>query len=103
MTAPRKAKAVIFVMIKKYVENIINNFPEKLKSTDIAKTLAGNSLFNQGQGGKLQIEHAGAFYSTVVAKGLFQCTKLGRPDIQPTIAVLLQTRAKMTGLNSSDR
>jgi hypothetical protein len=76
---------VIFGMIN-YVENMIRDFPEKLKSTDIAKMPAGDGLFNQGQGGKLPMEHAEA-YHTMVAKGLFLC-KCARPDIQPTIAVL---------------
>jgi hypothetical protein len=81
---------VIFGMIK-YVQNMIRDFPDKLKSIDIAKTPAGNGLFNQGQGRKLPTEHAEA-YHTMVAKGLFLC-KCARPNIQPTIAVLC-TRVK---------
>jgi hypothetical protein len=83
---------VIFGMIK-YVENMIKDIPEKLKSTaDIAKTPAGeDGLFNQGQGGKLPMECAKA-YHTMVAKGLFLC-KRARPDIHPTMAVLC-TRVK---------
>jgi hypothetical protein len=50
---------VIFGMIK-YVENMIKDFPEKLKSTDIVKMPAGNGLFNQGQGGKLPTERVEA-------------------------------------------
>eukprot|EP00978_Attheya_sp_CCMP212_P044901 scaffold326348_cov39-Attheya_sp.AAC.1 len=85
----RKGK-VIFGMIK-YVENMIKDFPEELKSTDTARTPAGDGLFNLGQGGKLAKERAEAFH-TMVAKGLFLC-KRARPDIQPTIAVLC-TRVK---------
>jgi len=40
---------VIFGMIN-YVENMIEDFPMKLKSTDVAQTPAGDGLFNQGQG-----------------------------------------------------
>jgi hypothetical protein len=75
----------------KYVENMIKDFPEKLKSTDIAKTPAGDGLFNQGQGGKLPTEHAEAHH-TMAAKGLCLC-KHARPDIHPTITVLC-TRVK---------
>jgi hypothetical protein len=51
---------VIFGMIK-YVEDMIKDFPEKLKSTDIAEMPAGDGLFNQGQGGKLPTKHAEAY------------------------------------------
>ena len=81
---------VSFGMIK-YVENMIRDFPEKLKSTDVAMTPAGDGLFNEGQGKKLPTERAEA-YHTSVAKGLFLC-KRARPDVQPTIAVLC-TRVK---------
>jgi hypothetical protein len=87
---------VIFGMIK-YVENMIKDFPMKLKSTDIAQTPAGDGLFNEGQGKKLPTERAEA-YHTSVAKGLFLC-KRARPDIQPTVAVLC-TRVK--GPNEAD-
>jgi hypothetical protein len=87
---------VTFGMIK-YVENMIRDFPEKLKSNDIAKMPAGNGLFSEGQGRKLPIECAEA-YHTSVAKGLFLC-KCVRPNMQPTIAVLC-TRVK--SLNVTD-
>ena len=35
----------------------------KLKSSDIAKALAGKGLFNQGQGGKLTTERADALHN----------------------------------------
>jgi hypothetical protein len=88
---------VIFGMMIKYVENMIRDFPEKLKSTDVAKTPAGDGLFNQGQGRKLPTERAEACHM-MVAKGLFLC-KCTRPDIQPMIAVLC-TRVK--DLNEAD-
>jgi hypothetical protein len=74
-----------------YVENMLKDFPEKLKETDTSKTPAGDDLFNKGQGKKLTTERAEG-YHTMVAKGLFLC-KRARPDIQPTIAVLC-TRVK---------
>jgi hypothetical protein len=81
---------IIFGMIK-YVENMIKDFPKKLKSTDIPKTPAGGGLFNKGQGGKLPTEWAEA-YHMMVAKGLFLCTHT-KPNIQLTIPVLC-TRVK---------
>jgi hypothetical protein len=85
-----KKGKVIFGMIK-YVQNMIRDFPQTLKSTDNAMMPAGDGLFNEGQGRKLPMERAEA-YHTMVAKGLFLC-KCARPDIQPTIAVLC-TRVK---------
>jgi hypothetical protein len=81
----------------KYVENMLEDFPEILKETDISKTPAGDDLFNKGQGKMLETKRAEE-YHTMVAKGLFLC-KRARPDIQPTIAVLC-TRVK--GPNEAD-
>jgi hypothetical protein len=72
--------------MSKYVENMLDDFPQKFKSTEVAKTPAGGGLFHQGQGGKLSQERAD-IYHTTVARGLFLC-KRARPDLQPTIAVL---------------
>jgi hypothetical protein len=80
-------KGKVKVGMTKYVESMLEDFPEKLKSTDTAVTPASNGLFNKGpQGRKLNEEHADA-YHTMVAKALFLC-KRARPDIQPTIAVV---------------
>jgi hypothetical protein len=73
-----------------YVENMLRDFPEQLKDTDLSKTPAGDDLFNHGQGKKLEKERAEQ-YHTMVLKGLF-LGKRTRPDIQPTIAVLCCTR-----------
>jgi hypothetical protein len=77
--------------MKKYVESMLNEFPTKFKKTDKAASPAGDSLFNEGQGEKLETGRAETYHTTV-AKGLFLC-KRARPDIQPTIAVLC-TRVK---------
>ena len=69
---------VIFGMIK-YVENLIEDFPVKHKSMDVAKMPAGKGLFNLGQGGKLLVERT-EMYHMMVAKGLFLC-KCARLDI----------------------
>jgi hypothetical protein len=82
---------IVKIGMIKYVENMLNEFPGKLRSTEKATSPAGDSLFNQGQGKKLTTERADA-YHTMVAKGQFLC-KRARPDIQPTIAVLC-TRVK---------
>jgi hypothetical protein len=57
---------------------MIKDFPEELKSTDTAGTLADNGPFNQGQGGELPTECVEAFHATV-AKGSFLCER-ARPD-----------------------
>jgi hypothetical protein len=75
----------------KYVENTLKEFPIKFTSTDKRASPAGDSLFNQGQGKKLE-EHRAETYHTFTAKGLFLC-KRSRPDIQPMIDVLC-TRVK---------
>jgi hypothetical protein len=67
-----------------HVENMIKDFPVKLKSADVAKASAGAGLFEEGQGGKLPEESAEALRATAV-QGLFPC-KCARPDTQPMIA-----------------
>jgi hypothetical protein len=75
----------------KYVENMINNFPMKLGKKDVAKTPAGDNLFNLGTGAKLDTKRSEILH-TIVAKGLFLC-KRARPNIQQAILVLC-TRVK---------
>jgi hypothetical protein len=81
----------------KYVENMLRDFWEKLKETDISKTPAGDVLFNKGQGKKLPVERVEG-YHMVVAKALFLC-KRARPGIQPTIAALCK---RVKDLNEAD-
>jgi hypothetical protein len=52
----------------------------------VAKTPAGDNLFNLGTGAKLDTKRSEIFH-TFVAKGLFLC-KRARPDIQQAILVL---------------
>jgi hypothetical protein len=75
----------------KYVENMINKFPVKLGKKDMAKTPAGDNLFNLCTGAKLDTKRSEIFH-TFVVKGLFLC-KRARPDIQQAILVLC-TRVK---------
>jgi hypothetical protein len=70
----------------KYVENMLNNFPVKLGKKDVAKTPAGDNLFNLGTGAKLDTKRSEIFH-TFVAKELFLC-KRARPNIQQAILVL---------------
>jgi hypothetical protein len=49
----------------------------------VAKTPAGDNLFNLGTGAKLDTKRSEIFH-TFVAKGLFLC-KRARPDIQQAI------------------
>ena len=90
-------KGKVKIGMTKYVEGMLEDFPEKIKSTDTAVTPASDGLFNHGQGKMLNEDRADA-YHTMVAKALFLC-KRARPDIQPTIAVLC-TRVK--GPNEAD-
>ena len=79
----------VIVDMKKYVETMLSEFPEEIKST--AETPAGESLLDTGKGKALDATKHKAYHTTV-ARGLFLC-KRARPDIQPTIAVL-STRVK---------
>jgi hypothetical protein len=74
------------INMTKYVKNMLNNFPVKLGKKDVAKTPAGDNIFNLGTGAKLDTKRAEIFH-TFVAKGLFLC-KRARPDIQQAISVL---------------
>jgi hypothetical protein len=92
-------KGEVKIGMIEYVENMLNNFPEKFKSTDTAITPGSYGLFNEGQGKKLNQERVDA-YQTMVAKALFLC-KHDRPDIQPTIAVLCRSRAQTKPIGQS--
>jgi hypothetical protein len=74
------------INMTKYVENMLNDFPVKLGKKDVAKTPAGDNLFNLGTGAKLDTKRAEIFH-TFIGKGLFLC-KRARPDIQQAISVL---------------
>jgi hypothetical protein len=78
-------------MIEEYVENMLNDFPEKMESTDSAVTPASDGLFNEGQGKKLDQERV-EMHTTRWLQKHYLC-KRARPDIQPSIAVLC-TRVK---------
>jgi hypothetical protein len=79
-------KAKVKIGMIQYVENMLEDFPEKINSTDTAIMPASDGLFNKGQGKKLNQECTDAYHK-MVAKALFIC-KCARPDRQPTIAVL---------------
>jgi hypothetical protein len=68
----------------RYIEKMVDEFPIKLKSTDLASTPAADNLFDAGTGKKLEKDRKEIFH-TWVAKGLF-VAKRARPDIHPTIA-----------------
>ena len=64
----------------KYVKNMLKEFPIKFKSTYKTSLPAGDSLFNQGQGKKLEAQHAET-YHIFTANSLFLCKHATRPDI----------------------
>jgi hypothetical protein len=85
------------VDMTEYVEDMIKECSQTIKSTDKAATPATVDLFNLGLDKKLDKKRAEEFH-TIVAKGLF-VAKRARPDIHPTIA-LLCTRVRAP--NESD-
>jgi hypothetical protein len=51
------------INMTKYVENMLNNFPVKLGKKDVAKTPAGDNLFNLGTGAKLDTKRSEIFHT----------------------------------------
>ena len=86
MTLDYSTKGELRVDMTKYVANMIDDFPDKIKGT--ASTPAGEDLFGQHgkESPKLDKNRAESFHTTV-AQGLFVC-KRARPDIQPPVAYL---------------
>ena len=82
-----------------YVEKMVDEFPEKLKSTHTAMSPADAGLFELSKGGVLDKKRSEDFHTWVV-KGLFVC-KRARQDIQTAIAVLATkvTEPKMSDWN----
>ena len=81
-------QGIFKVLMTKYIENMINEFPylEEIKDKK-ARSPAADHLFNVNPKGKpLGKERKECFHSWV-AKGLFLC-KQARLDIQPTIPFL---------------
>ena len=75
----------IKIDMKKYVQEMIDEYPDDLKGT--SKTPANEKLFKvNDKSNKLSKDEAEVFH-TMVAKGLF-LSKRSRPDIQMTIAFL---------------
>ena len=79
-------KGKVKIDMSKYVKDMLDDFPMKLKENEVANTLATDSLFNEGQSRKLEKGRTEEFHTTV-AKGLF-VSKRTRPDVHPTIVVL---------------
>ena len=79
------------VDMSSYIQEMIDKFSVKMKSTDTALTPASESLWNAGQAKALDKKRKDKFHS-MVAKALF-VAKRARPDIHPVIAVLC-TRVK---------
>ena len=84
MTLDFSKRGKVTVDMRAYVENMLKDFPVKLKS--VARTPAGDNLLEKGKGKPLDPKRKEIFHTTV-AKGMF-LSKRSRPDIHPTIAVL---------------
>ena len=85
MTLDFSVKGKVKVRIDDYVEKMIQNPPNKLKSKDMAIIPYGKNLVDNGNGKPLEKTQAG-YLHTMVAKNMF-LSKRARPDIQPTIYV----------------
>jgi hypothetical protein len=70
MTLDYQEPKVIKINMIKYVQDMIDSFPMKLGSKDIATTPAGDRIFDQGVGKPLDKKRHEIFH-TFVAKGLF--------------------------------
>jgi hypothetical protein len=93
---------VLKVNMTKYIENMINKFPVKLRKKDVAKTLAGDNLFNLGTGAKLDTKRSEIFH-TFVAKGLFLCKRAKTRYSTSDLGVMYESqRPKSTGLGETN-
>ena len=70
MTLEFSVKGKVKVRMDDYTENIIQAFSQKLKSTDMAITPAGDNIFENGNGNPLAKSQAEDFH-TMVVKALF--------------------------------
>ena len=87
MTLEFSVKVKVKFRMDNSAEKIIQDLPQKLKSTDMAITPSGNNLFDNGNSktlGKSKDEDI----HTMVSKDMF-LSKRERPKIQPMIAVLV--------------
>jgi hypothetical protein len=67
-------QGVLKVNKTKSAENMMNKFPVKLGKKDVAKTPAGDNLFNLGTGARLDTKRSEIFHM-FVAKPLFLCKR----------------------------
>ena len=72
MTFEYEDEGKVKVDMSSYMKNMLDDFPIKLKKSQMAATHVGEGLYNLGQGRKLSKEDAEAFH-TMVVKGLFVC------------------------------
>jgi hypothetical protein len=91
MTFDYSQDGKVVIDMSDYIIAMIEDFPYKLKPTDVAPTPAADDLFAAGDSEKLNKEQQELFH-TFVAKGLFAC-KRARPDLHTAIATLC-TRVK---------
>ncbi|MEL6660938.1 MAG: hypothetical protein AAFR36_31085, partial [Bacteroidota bacterium] len=86
-------KGKVKIDMRRYVADMIEDFPVKLRESDKSAYPASEDLFGQHQEDDTMLSKTMAEgYHSTVAKGLF-LSKRSRPDIQPSIAYL-STRVK---------
>ena len=76
----------VTIDMKKYVYDMLTDFPVQFRKEQTATTPASDKIFSTGVGKPIDSKRQEIFH-TFVAKGLF-LSKRARPDIQQAIAVL---------------
>ena len=79
-------KGKVQIGMEKYMEDMIEESPVKIKKEDKAPTPAADDAFNKDESELLDKEMREKFH-TIVAKGLYAC-KRARPDIHTAVANL---------------
>lgn len=86
MTIDFREKGKVHIIQDDSIENMLEEFPVKFKSTDTCSSPAANNLFEQGDS-KLLNKSQSEIFHKFTAKNLF-ISHRARPDIQPTVSVL---------------
>jgi hypothetical protein len=90
MTLDYHVKGQVSIDMTRYVEKMIDGFPQQLEDESMIPW--NNNLFKVNKDAIKLDRHQAENFHSVVAQGLFLC-KRGRPDIAPAIA-FLSTRVR---------
>ncbi len=81
-----RGNGILEIEQKDYVRKLIEEFPYKIDSKDVARTPAGEQAFSLGRNVKLDAKRKEIFHTTV-ARALY-VSKRARPDIQQIVSIL---------------